>query len=136
MHLKYSPKVLSHFLQPKNLGTIKNADGYGEVGSPICGDMLEFSIKVKNNVITDIKFQSFGCASNIATASALTERVKGMTLENAKKVTFNDIMEYLGGLPLQKIHCSVLAIGGLKKAIENYEKKNRQKKPTPRKKFA
>ncbi len=129
MALKYTKKVMDNFLHPKNIGEIKNPDGYAEVGNPICGDMLTFTIKVKNKKITDIKYLSFGCASNIATASVMTEKVKGMTLEKAKKFKWETIINELGGLPKQKIHCSVLVIKGLQKAIEDYETKSGKKTP-------
>lgn len=116
---------MEHFLNPRNIGEMKGADGYAEVGNPVCGDQLGFYIKVKDGKIEDVKFLSFGCASNIATASILTEKVKGMSVEDAKKYDWNKIIKDLGGLPKQKVHCSILAIDGLKKAIEDYEKKGR-----------
>lgn len=127
MALKYTKKVMAHFLHPKNIGEIKNPDGYAEVGNPICGDMLTFSIKVKNKKIVDIKYLSFGCASNIATASVMTEKVKGMTIEKAKKFKWETIINELGGLPKQKIHCSILVVKGLQKVIEDYETKGGKK---------
>jgi nitrogen fixation NifU-like protein len=123
--LNYSKKVMDHFLHPRNIGEMKGADGYAEVGNPVCGDQLGFYIKVKDGKIKDVKFLSFGCASNIATASILTEKVKGMSVEDAKKYDWNKIVKELGGLPKQKVHCSILAIDGLKKAIEDYESKNK-----------
>ncbi|MBU1152037.1 iron-sulfur cluster assembly scaffold protein [Patescibacteria group bacterium] len=123
MSLNYTKKVLNHFLHPKNIGEISKPDGQSEVGNPVCGDMLKFSIKVKDGKIQNIKFLSFGCASNIATASMLTEKVKGLTIEKAKTYDWNKIVKDLDGLPKQKIHCSILAVEGLKKAIENYEGK-------------
>jgi len=129
MALKYTKKVMDHFLHPKNIGEIKNPDGYAEVGNPVCGDMLTFTIKVKNRKIVDIKYLSFGCASNIATASIMTEKVKGMTIEKAKEFKWETIISDLGGLPKQKIHCSVLVIKGLQKAIEDYETKGGEKTP-------
>ena len=102
---------------------MKNHDGFAEVGNPVCGDQLGFYIKVKDGKIKDVKFLSFGCASNIATASILTEEVKGMSLEEAKKYDWNKVVKDLGGLPKQKVHCSILAIDGLKKAIDDYEKR-------------
>jgi len=123
MALNYSKKVMDHFLHPRNIGEMKDADGFAEVGNPVCGDQLGFYIKVKDGKITDVKFLSFGCASNIATASILTEEVKGMKVEDAKKYDWNKIVRNLGGLPKQKIHCSILAVDGLKKAIEDYESK-------------
>ncbi len=123
MALNYSKEVMEHFLHPRNIGEMKNYDGFAEVGNPVCGDQLGFYIKVKDGKIKDVKFLSFGCASNIATASILTEEVKGMSLKDAKKYDWNKIVTELGGLPKQKVHCSILAIDGLKKAIEDYESK-------------
>ena len=124
MALNYTKKTLSHFLKPKNIGSLKSPDGYAQVGNMTCGDQLDFFLKVKDDKIVDVKFLSFGCASNIATASILTEKVKGMTITQAKKYSWKKIVDDLGGLPSQKVHCSVMAIQGLKKAIEDYEKKN------------
>ena len=124
MSLNYSKKTLKHFRDPKNIGEIKNPDATAEVGNMVCGDQLFFTIKVKDNKIKDIKFLSFGCASNIATASVMTEMVKGMTLDEAKKFDWKKIVKELNGLPDQKIHCSVLAVEGLIKVIEEYEKNN------------
>jgi nitrogen fixation NifU-like protein len=126
MSLNYTKKTLDHFRNPKNIGELKNADATATIGNMICGDQLSFSIKVKDNVIKDIKFLSFGCASNIATASVMTEIVKGMTLDKAKKFDWNKIVFKLGGLPKQKIHCSVLAVEGLKKVIAEYEAKQKK----------
>jgi nitrogen fixation NifU-like protein len=122
MILKYSDIVLEHFRNPRNVGVIKNPDGFAIEGSPACGDQIAVYIKVdkETNIITDIKFQSFGCASNIATGSMMTEMVKGKTIEEALKITWRDVAEALGGLPPVKMHCSVLAIDGLKSAIKNY----------------
>jgi len=106
------------------MGEIKNPDGVGKVGNPVCGDVMEISIKVKDNRIEDIKAKTFGCVAAIVTSSILTEMVKGKTLEEAGKVTKNDIADKIGGLPPQKLHCSVLAADDLKKAIENYRKQN------------
>ena len=127
MALNYSKKVMDHFLHPRNIGEMKKPDGYAEVGNPVCGDQLGFYIKVKDGKISDVKFLSFGCASNIATASILTEEVKGMKVEDAKKYDWNKIVKDLGGLPKQKVHCSILAVDGLKKAIEDYENKLEKK---------
>lgn len=126
MGLNYSKETMEHFLHPKNIGEIENPDSTSEVGNAVCGDQLEFSLKVKDNKIQDIKFLSFGCASNIATASVMTEKVKGMDLEEAKNFDWKKVVEDLGGLPKQKLHCSVMAIDGLKKAIANYEKKQQE----------
>ncbi len=128
MALNYTKKTLNHFLKPKNIGEIKNADAYAELGNMVCGDQLNFSMKIEKGIIKDIKFMSFGCASNIATASIMTEKVKGMSLEKAKKFDWNTIVKELGGLPQQKIHCSIMAVEGLKKVIDNYEARNKKKK--------
>jgi nitrogen fixation NifU-like protein len=128
MALNYTKKTLNHFLKPKNIGEIKNADAYAEIGNMVCGDQLSFSIKVEKGKIKDVKFLSFGCASNIATASIMTEKVKGMSLEKAKNYDWNKIVSDLGGLPQQKVHCSIMAVQGLKKVIDSYEDKEGSKK--------
>jgi len=124
MALNYTKKTIDHFLKPQNVGEIKKPDGYAQIGNMVCGDQLDFFLKVEKGKIKDVKFLSFGCASNIATASILTEKVKGMTIEEAKKYKWEKVVSELGGLPNQKIHCSVMAVQGLKKAIADYE--NRQ----------
>jgi nitrogen fixation NifU-like protein len=123
MNDKYSEKVLDHFKNPRNIGEIKNADGIGTVGNPTCGDVMTIYIKVKNNKIEDIKFKTYGCAAAIASSSIATELVKGKTLEEALKLTRNDVANELGGLPAYKMHCSNLAADALRKAIEDYRKK-------------
>jgi nitrogen fixation NifU-like protein len=128
MSLKYTKKTIEHFLHPKNIGEVENADAIAEAGSMTCGDQLSFSIKVEDDKIKDIKFLSFGCASNIATASMMTEKVKGLTIEEAKNFKWKEIVEDLGGLPQQKIHCSILAVEGLKNVIAAYEKKQKENK--------
>lgn len=124
MALNYTEKVMDHFLNPRNIGKMEEYDGFAEVGNPVCGDQLSFYIKVEGGKIKDVKFLSFGCASNIATASILTEEVKGMEVVKAKKYDWNKIVKDLGGLPTQKVHCSILAVEGLQKAIEDFEKKS------------
>jgi nitrogen fixation NifU-like protein len=120
----YSEKVMEHFSNPRNIGEIKNADGVGEVGNPVCGDMMSLYINVKDNKITDIKFKTFGCVAAIAVSSMVTEMAKGKTLEEAKKITKKSVAESLDGLPKQKMHCSNLGADALAKAIEDYESKH------------
>lgn len=122
MALNYTKKTLDNFRKPKNVGKINKPDGYAQIGNMVCGDQLDFFLKVEKGKIKDVKFLSFGCASNIATASVLTEKVKGMTIAEAKKYPWQKVVAELGGLPNQKIHCSVMAVDGLKKAIADYEK--------------
>jgi len=116
----YSEKVMEHFGNPRNVGVIENADGVGEVGNPICGDVMKITIKVDDDRIDDIKFQTLGCGAAIATSSIVTEMAKGMTLEEAVAITKNQVAEELGGLPPAKMHCSVLATDGLKVAVDDY----------------
>jgi NifU-like protein len=119
---EYTEKVKEHFLNPRNVGEIEDADGVAEVGSIACGDALKLTFKLdENNKIVDAKFKTFGCASAIATASALTEMIKGMNVEDAAKLTNQDIAEFLGGLPQEKMHCSVLGREALEKAISYYK---------------
>ena len=119
----YSEKVLEEFRNPENIGEIKEPDGVGKVGNPICGDVMKLFIKVDHDKIVDIKFKTFGCAAAIATSSILTKLVKGKTVEQAKKVNNKDVVNELGGLPEHKVHCSLLAVSALKKAIRDYENK-------------
>ena len=124
--LPYTEKVIEYFKNPKNVGEIEDPDGKAQEGSPACGDMVELFIKVDEDTqkITDIKFKSYGCASNIATGSIITEMVKGKTIDEAKKVTWQDAADELGGLPKIKAHCSVLAVEALGEAIRDYEEKH------------
>ena len=119
----YSQKVMDHFMNPRNMGEIKNADGIGEVGNPVCGDLMKLFIKVKNNKIVDVKFQTFGCGAAIATSSMITELVIGKTIEEAIEITNKQVAQSLDGLPPAKMHCSNLAADALKAAIEDYKKK-------------
>ena len=112
----YNEKVMDHFSNPRNVGEIQDADGIGEVGNPVCGDMMKIYIKVKNNIIEDIKFKTFGCGAAIATSSMITEMVKGKSIEEAMNVTNKDVAEALGGLPPVKMHCSNLAADALKRS--------------------
>jgi nitrogen fixation NifU-like protein len=116
----YSQLVMEHFRNPRNVGEIENPDGVGEVGNPVCGDMMRITIRVRDNRLEDIKFQTLGCGAAIASSSILTEMAKGKTLDEALKISKDDIAKALGGLPPQKLHCSVLAADGLKAAIEDY----------------
>ncbi len=119
----YNEKVLEHFRNPRNVGEIDNASGVGEIGNMQCGDIMKISIKVEDNVIKDIKFLTFGCGAAIASSSALTEMVKGKTVEEALTLTNMDVAEELGGLPPAKLHCSNLAADALRNAIADYRKK-------------
>ncbi|WP_028309433.1 Fe-S cluster assembly scaffold protein NifU [Desulfitibacter alkalitolerans] len=119
----YTDKVMENFTNPKNVGEIEDADGIGQVGNPTCGDIMKMYIKVKDNVIEDIKFKTFGCGAAIATSSMATELAKGRTIEEAEKLTNKEVAEALGGLPGTKMHCSNLAADALRKAIEDYKSK-------------
>lgn len=119
----YNEKVMDVFRNPKNVGEIENADGVGTVGNASCGDIMQISLKIENNVIVDAKFKTFGCAAAIATSSTATEMIKGKTIEEALLITNKKVVETLGGLPSQKLHCSVLAEEAIKKAIEDYMSK-------------
>ena len=120
----YSEKVMDHFANPRNVGEISDADGVGEVGNPVCGDIMRFSIKVEGDVIKDIKFKTFGCGAAIATSSMATELAKGKTIEEALSLTNKAVAEALDGLPPVKMHCSNLAADALKAAIIDYKKRN------------
>jgi len=119
----YNEKVMDAFKNPKNVGEIENPDGIGTVGNASCGDIMQISLRIENEIIVDAKFKTFGCAAAIATSSTATEMIKGMTVEEALKVTNKKVVETLGGLPSQKLHCSVLAEEAIKKAIEDYQSK-------------
>lgn len=120
----YSAKVMDHFSHPRNVGVIADASGIGEVGNPVCGDIMKIYIKVEKNIITDIKFQTFGCGAAIATSSMATELAKGKSIEEALLLTNQAVAEALDGLPPIKMHCSNLAADGLRAAIYDYKKKN------------
>lgn len=119
----YSEKVMEHFRNPRNVGEIEDADGIGEVGNPVCGDMMTFYIKVDNDRLTDVKFKTFGCGAAIAVSSMVSEMAKGKTLEEALKITNQMVAQELGGLPSNKLHCSNLGADALHKAIEDYMNK-------------
>ena len=119
----YSEKVKDHFMNPRNVGEIKDASGVGEVGNPTCGDIMRMDIKVVDNIIEDIKFKTFGCAAAIATCSILSEMVKGKDLKEANDISNKNVAEALDGLPVSKMHCSNLAADALHKAIEDYRQK-------------
>ncbi len=116
----YSDKVLDHFSNPRNVGEIPDADGIGEVGNPQCGDIMRMYLKIEGNVITDVKFKTFGCGAAVATSSMATEMVKGKTIDDALKLTNKAVMEALDGLPPVKVHCSVLAEQAIKSALWDY----------------
>ena len=122
----YSEKVMDHFKKPRNMGEIPDADGIGSVGNPTCGDLMNIYIKVKDNVLIDVKFKTFGCGAAIATSSMITELAKGKTLEEALTITRSDVAENLDGLPKIKMHCSNLASDGLRAAIKDYRKKKEE----------
>lgn len=121
----YSDKVLDHFKNPRNVGELDNPDGVGVEGNPVCGDLMEIQIKVEDDRIADIRFKTFGCGSAIATSSMVTEMAKGLTLEEALKITRDSVAEELDGLPPQKMHCSNLAADALHKAIQDYMEKRK-----------
>ena len=119
----YSEKVMEHFMNPRNVGEIEDADGIGEVGNPVCGDMMTFYIKVKDNHLRDVKFKTFGCGAAIAVSSMVSEMAMGKTLEETRKITPASVAKELEGLPKNKYHCSNLGAQALNKAIDNYLKK-------------
>ena len=122
----YSDKVMDHFLQPRNLGVIEDADGIGEVGNAKCGDIMKMYLKIDDDIITDVKFETFGCASAIASSSMATELIKGASVEDAMQLTNKAVAEALDGLPAYKMHCSVLAEEAIQAALEDYKSKQAQ----------
>jgi len=122
--MEYSELVMEHFMNPRNVGVIENPDGVGKEGNPVCGDLMEIFIKVKDDRITDIKFRTFGCGAAIATSSIATEMVKGKTLEEAEELSNRAVAEALGGLPPIKMHCSNLAADAIHAAIADYRQRN------------
>ncbi len=123
----YSEKVMEHFRNPRNVGEIENPDGVGEVGNPVCGDMMTFYIKVENGIITDVKFKTFGCGAAIAVSSMVSEMAKGKTIEEALKITNDQVAQELGGLPPNKMHCSNLGADALHAAIQDYLRRQQNK---------
>ncbi|MCL1916285.1 MAG: Fe-S cluster assembly scaffold protein NifU [Desulfovibrionaceae bacterium] len=125
----YSKAVMDHFYNPRNVGSIENADGVGEVGNAKCGDIMKMYLKIENEIITEVKFNTFGCGAAIATSSMATEMIKGKSIEEALKLTNRAVAEALDGLPSAKMHCSVLAEEAVKSAIADYYRKNGQEPP-------
>lgn len=120
----YSEKVMDHFENPRNVGVMKDADGIGEVGNPVCGDIMKMYIKVKDNIITDVSFKTYGCTSAVASSSMATEMIKGKSIEDALTLSNKAVTEALDGLPPQKLHCSVLAEEAVRAAVKDYYDKN------------
>ncbi len=120
----YSEKVMDHFRNPRNVGVIENADGVGEVGNAVCGDIMKIYLKIDNDIITDVKFETFGCGSAIASSSMATEMIKGKPVSEAMELTNKAVAQALDGLPAHKLHCSVLAEEAIKKALQNYYDRN------------
>ena len=123
----YNDKVIEHYSNPRNVGAIEDASGVGEVGNPVCGDIMKMYLKIENNIITDVKFKTFGCGAAIATSSISTEMIKGKTVEEALKLSNKDVVKELGGLPPVKLHCSVLAEEAIRNAIADYYRKQGEK---------
>ncbi|MCK5534242.1 Fe-S cluster assembly scaffold protein NifU [bacterium] len=121
--MQYSEKVMEHFRNPRNVGELENPDGIGHVGNPVCGDVMELYLKIKDNIIVDVKFKTFGCGAAIASSSILTELIKGKSIDEALAISNKSVIEALGGLPRIKMHCSVLAEDALKSAIDDYYNK-------------
>ena len=124
----YSEKVMDHFRAPRNVGEIENPSGVGEIGNPVCGDMMTFYVKIENNILKDVKFKTFGCGAAIAVSSMVSEMAIGKTIEEAMKITNADVAKELGGLPPNKLHCSNLGADALHRAIENYQSKQAEAK--------
>jgi nitrogen fixation NifU-like protein len=120
----YTEKVMDHFMNPRNVGEIEGADGVGEVGNPACGDMMRLYLKIEDGVVVDAKFRTFGCGAAIASSSMLTEMIKGKTVEEARAISNQAVVDALGGLPAVKIHCSVMAEQAVKTALDDYAKKH------------
>ncbi len=120
----YTEKLKDHFRNPRNMGAIENPDAEATVGNPKCGDVMKMTLRIKDNVIEDAKFQTFGCAAAVATSSVTTELIKGKTIDEVKKMNNNTVVEALGGMPPIKVHCSLLAIEALNEALADYEKKS------------
>jgi len=124
----YSEKVMDHFRSPRNVGEIESPDGVGEVGNPVCGDMMTFYVKIQDNILTDVKFKTFGCGAAIAVSSMVSEMAKGKTVEEALEISNADVAKELGGLPPNKLHCSNLGADALHAAIKNYQKQQKEAK--------
>jgi nitrogen fixation protein NifU and related proteins len=124
----YSQKVMDHFRAPRNVGEIEDASGVGEIGNPVCGDMMTFYVKIEDNILKDVKFKTFGCGAAIAVSSMVSEMAIGKTVEEAMKISNADVAKELGGLPPNKLHCSNLGADALHKAIENYQAKQKEAK--------
>jgi nitrogen fixation NifU-like protein len=127
----YNSKVMDHFLNPRNMGDLPNADGVGEVGAAACGDIMKITLKITNGKIEDARFKTFGCGSAIASSSMATELIKGRTIQEALKFSNEEVVDALGGLPPVKIHCSVLAEEAIKAALEDYLKRHPEKAAAP-----
>ena len=123
----YSEKVMDHFLHPRNVGVIEDADAIGEVGNARCGDIMKMYLKIKDGIVVDVKFETFGCGSAIASSSMATEMIKGTPLSEVRKLTNQAVTEALDGLPAHKIHCSVLAEEAIQSALEDYERRQKEK---------